>query len=77
MAADLTKLRKENAALKQAAADKQKQMDAMVTSLQAKMMQGLSAAVEKTKKLQAELEVMTVEKEKLREEVEELRAGSE
>lgn len=77
MAADLTKLRKENAALKQAAADKQKQMDAMVTSLQAQMMQGLSAAVEKTKKLQAELEVMTVEKEKLREEVEELRAGSE
>ena len=76
MSADLTKLRRENAALKQAAADKQKQMDAMVTSLQAQMMQGLSAAVEKTKKLQGELEIMRAEKEKLREEVEELRAGN-
>lgn len=74
MATELTKLRKENAALKQAAIDKQKQMDAMVTSLQAQMMQGLSAAVEKTKKLQGELEAMTAEKEKLQEEVDELRA---
>lgn len=74
MAAELTKLRGENAALKQAAADKQQQMDAMVTSLQAQMMQGLSAAVEKTKKLQAELEKVTAEKEQMQEELEELRA---
>ena len=74
MATELTKLRGENAALKQAAADKQQQMDAMVTSLQAQMMQGLSAAVEKTKKLQAELEKVTAEKEQMQEELEELRA---
>jgi hypothetical protein len=77
MAAELTNLRGEAAALRQAAADKQAQMDAMVSSLQTQMMQGLSAAVEKTKKLQVELETVTAEKERLREELEALRAESE
>jgi len=73
MAAQLTELRGENAALKAAAVDKQKEMDNMVGALQTQMMTGLSAAVEKTKTLQAQLEAMEAEKERLEEELEELR----
>ena len=45
----------------------------MVGALQTQMMTGLSAAVEKTKTLQAQLEAMEAEKERLEEELEELR----
>jgi hypothetical protein len=71
MAAQLTELRRENAALKTAAVDKE--MDSLVGTLQTQMMTGLSAAVEKTKTLQAQLEAMAAEKERLEEELEELR----
>ena len=58
MATQLTELRRENAALKTAAVDKQREMDSLVGTLQTQMMTGLSAAVEKTKTLQAQLEAM-------------------
>ena len=73
MATQLTELRRENAALKTAAVDKQREMDSLVGTLQTQMMTGLSAAVEKTKTLQAQLEAMAAEKDRLEEELEELR----
>ena len=73
MATQLTELRRENGTLKTAAVDKQREMDSLVGTLQTQMMTGLSAAVEKTKTLQAQLEAMAAEKERLEEELEELR----
>ena len=73
MATQLTELRRENGTLKTAAVDKQREMDSLLGTLQMQMMTGLSAAVEKTKTLQAQLEAMAAEKERLEEELEELR----
>jgi len=73
ISAELTTLRKENATLRKNAAEKEEAMEKMISTLQTQMTTGLSAAIQKTKALQMQLDAANLERERLERQLAETR----